>query len=221
MTDVDFETLYQTVDPWRIKRSPHNKRRLAVLRSLKQIFKEKKILEVGCGEGTQTSVIAELGQSVVAFDISETAISRAKRLQLSNVDFRVSSMTEFQTYGDFEVIVLLESLYYLTAEDQSRTLSAIKIDGAGTLIISAPVIGANQFRKYYTESELVDLLSAHGFSIVESRVVGIKYPPTKIERLITLAFKAIYLSPMGGILDGVWDNLPDRWVYQKLFVCRY
>jgi SAM-dependent methyltransferase len=221
MADVDFEALYQTADPWRIKSSsPHNKRRLAVLRSLEPILREKKILEIGCGEGHSTGVFAEFGKSVVGFDISETAIGRAKRLRLPKVDFYVSSMTEFQAYREFDVIVLLECLYYLSAEDQARTLNAIKI-GEGTLIISAPVIGTDQFRKYYTESELVNLLNAHGFSIVESRVVGIKYPPTRIERLITLAFKAIYLSPIGRILDGIWDHLPERWVYQKLFVCRY
>lgn len=192
-----------------------------MLRSLKPIFHEKKILEVACGEGTLTSLLAEFGQSVVAFDISETAIARAKSLHLPKVDFHVSSMTEFQSYGDFDVIVLLECLYYLNEEDQAKTLRAIKSGGQGTLIISAPVIGANHFRKYYTEAELVSLLGAHGFSIVESRVVGITYPPTKIERLITLAFKTIYVAPMGGILDGIWDHLPDRWVYQKLFVCRY
>jgi hypothetical protein len=34
-------------------------------------------------------------------------------------------------------------------------------------------------------------------------------------------FKAAYLSPIGGAFERLWDKLPDRWIYQKLFVCRY
>jgi 2-polyprenyl-3-methyl-5-hydroxy-6-metoxy-1,4-benzoquinol methylase len=222
MAVFDFEAFYQKDDPWNVrKKTPQSKRRVSVLESLAPILRDKRILEVGCGEGTQTKIFARYGHIVVGFDISETAIQRARNLNLKDVDFRIASMTEFRDYAKFNVIILLECLYYLSAADQSSVLTAIKNSGHGSLVISAPIIGENQFQKYYTETELRTLLQVHGFEVDMARVVGLNYPPTKIERIMTLIFKGAYLSPIGGALDYLWDKVPERWVYQKLFVCRY
>jgi hypothetical protein len=140
---------------------------------------------------------------------------------LDGVKFHVGSITDCRDYSEFDVITLIECFYYLDTDDQSKVLAAIRNSGHGILMISAPIIGENQYQKYYTESELRSLVHGHGFEVEMSHVIGLNYPPTKVERVVTLVFKAIYLSPIGGMLESLWDKLPDRWVYQKLFVCRY
>jgi 2-polyprenyl-3-methyl-5-hydroxy-6-metoxy-1,4-benzoquinol methylase len=218
-----FESMYRSrPDPFGFAAmTPHNKRRARVLRMLSPIFRDKRIVEVGCAEGEQTKFFASIGRAVLAFDISEAAIARAQRLELRGTMFRVSGMTEFSEWGAFDVITMIECLYYLPADDQARVLDAIARSGHGTLVISAPVIGRGQHRKYYTDSELKSLLARHGFSIEQEHVVGLQRPASFLPGLIIQIFKAFYLLPLGGLLDPVWNAVPARWVYKKLFVARF
>ena len=223
MTAADFEAAYKKRgDPWRQrKRTTNNIRHLHVLESLEPVFRGKRILEVGCGLGGMTHVFSTAGLSVVGFDISPTAIAGAKTRYLPNTEFVVSSMSDYDGYGRHDIIMMIECLYYLDADEQSRVLSKIKEAGPGTLLLSAPTVGEHQSRKYYTEPELVGLLERHGFTIEQSHIVGMNSPAATPGRLASLAFKVIYRTPLGFALDAVWDHLPEAWIYQKLFVCRY
>ena len=55
----------------------------------------KSILEIGCGTGKNTSLLAQIGQHVLALDFSEGMIERArKKLALDNVTFAVADITQ-------------------------------------------------------------------------------------------------------------------------------
>jgi len=52
------------------------------------------ILELGCGTGKNTSLLADIGEHVLAFDFSEGMIDRAKsKLRSDNVTFTVADIT--------------------------------------------------------------------------------------------------------------------------------
>ncbi len=64
------------------------------------------ILDLGCGTGFYSSIMADLGYMVVGVDISATAIDQAKKRD-SRCDFRVGDAWEFQyDSGSFDCIVL-------------------------------------------------------------------------------------------------------------------
>jgi len=70
----------------------------------------KRIADVACGIGTQSLGLAQRGYEVIASDISEQALDRAKREAASRdlkIDFRIDDMLHLSTYGDESVDALM------------------------------------------------------------------------------------------------------------------
>ena len=70
-------------------------------------------LDIPCGDGRLTSVIAGRSDLVVAADISETQIRNAKLRRLPNVEYLVcdAEMPPFKQ-GEFDLIVIWDALHY-------------------------------------------------------------------------------------------------------------
>ena len=76
-------------------------------------------LDIGCGEGYEASRLAKVAEHVLAIDISDTAIRRARRLNRScgKVDFkRVDFLTAPLVAGAYDLVYCSEALYYLELE---------------------------------------------------------------------------------------------------------
>lgn len=216
----DVELFYKNPDPWHVqRRSAKNKRRESVLQNLSALYQDKNVLELGCGEGHLSQILAPVSRTLTGIDISKTAIARAREREIPNATFVVGSMIEPALYRGFDVVVLVEAIYYLSPEDQSIVLSAIR-NLAATLLISAPVIGADEHRKYYTRQALVELLTSHGFRIEQERAISLHAKGGSMERLAIRAFKLLYFVLPAAVMDPIHDALPERWSYQILFVCR-
>jgi len=55
----------------------------------------KSVLEIGCGTGKNTSLLAEIGEHVWAFDFSAGMLEKAKqKVRAGNVSFMVTDLTE-------------------------------------------------------------------------------------------------------------------------------
>jgi 2-polyprenyl-3-methyl-5-hydroxy-6-metoxy-1,4-benzoquinol methylase len=219
-TTSDAEQFYQVRDPWQVQsRSPNNKRRENVIQSLSNLLQDKNVIELGCGEGHLSQMLARSCKRLLGLDISQTAINRAQERHIANASFIAGSMTDMAFYGSFDVAVVIEALYYLSAADQSTVLSAIKKMRA-TLIISAPIIGSNEHRIYYTKTELISLLTSHGFKVEQQRVLSLYWEVKAIDRIAIQSFKLLYLVLPAALMDPIYERLPERWAYQMLFVCR-
>ena len=66
----------------------------------------KRVLDAGCGEGTNTRKLADLGAEVVGIDLSARMIEHARGSD-ARVDFRVGSMTDLAEFEDesFDLVV--------------------------------------------------------------------------------------------------------------------
>jgi ubiquinone/menaquinone biosynthesis C-methylase UbiE len=54
----------------------------------------RSILEIGCGTGKNTPLLADIGEKVLALDFSQAMINRAKeKLPLDHVTFAVADLT--------------------------------------------------------------------------------------------------------------------------------
>lgn len=87
---------------------------LAALRRLGD-FRDRKVLELGCGDGRLTRGIAEEAASVLAFDPDAEAIGRARRSLSSElarrVTYRAASGTEIEVEPlSFDLVVFSWSL---------------------------------------------------------------------------------------------------------------
>ena len=106
-----------------------------------QFVQKKKVLDLACGEGYGSYVLAKTAELVVGIDIDEKAIRHAQNKYIKqNLDFKVGSITEVPISGQnlFDVAVCFEALEHV--EDHPRLLSEVKrlLSPNGIFIVSTP-----------------------------------------------------------------------------------
>jgi len=113
-----FDRLWSSGDYWRLESSPFEHAKYQ--RQLDLIAPGApydRILEVGCGAGVFTGLLAGAGRRVVGLDISERAIARAasSSAQPAGVEFRFANVMELDptAEGPWDLIVMSETVYYL------------------------------------------------------------------------------------------------------------
>jgi 2-polyprenyl-3-methyl-5-hydroxy-6-metoxy-1,4-benzoquinol methylase len=202
----EFDRLYATSpDPWGIARAGFRDR---VLRErLSPYLDGKSVLELGCGEGHLTRSVFSSVRSVTGVDISQVAIERAKALCLPNADFECRDLLDISFHG-YDVIIAIECLYYLSAEEQSAFFDKVTREHVGgVLVLSGPIIGG----RYFTHQSVMNSLAGRGFEILEYRNIYISRRAAA--RPVDLAIRIAGLT-------GVLDWLPDALVHQRCYVAR-
>ncbi len=106
-----------------------------------QLVQNKRVLDLACGEGYGSYLLAKTAESVVGIDIDERAIKHARNKYIKqNLEFKVGSITEVPTAGEhlFEVAVCFEALEHI--EDHHKLLSEVKrlLTPDGVFIVSTP-----------------------------------------------------------------------------------
>jgi predicted TPR repeat methyltransferase len=212
-TASDFDLFYADADPWRI--SAARLRDKVLRRSVARFVTGKKVLELGCGEGHLTQTIFWDAASVKGIDISGVAIGRANSKGISNANFENSDFLNV-SYEGYEVIAALECLYYLSAVEQEAFFDKVAREHSGkTLIISGPIIGQNEHRKYFTHKSMMDTLARHGISVIEFHNINVDRKTPLVNRTIANLAAAAVRIPLGGLL---LDALPDRLIYQRCYI---
>ena len=98
----------------------------------------KSVLELGCGTGKNTALLAEIGERVRAVDFSQSMIERAKdKLRLNNVSFEVADITEpwpcaSESYDLIVCNLVLEHIRDLSLKRDPHNLNlAVEKGGVG------------------------------------------------------------------------------------------
>jgi GT2 family glycosyltransferase/SAM-dependent methyltransferase/glycosyltransferase involved in cell wall biosynthesis len=104
------------------------------------LAKGKTVLDIACGEGYGTFLLAESADSVIGIDISEDAITHASSVYTkSNLKFLRGSATKIDLPAEsFDLVVSFETIEHLF--EQSQMLSEIRrvLRPDGILLISSP-----------------------------------------------------------------------------------
>ena len=105
---------------------------------LKQIqWKNKKIVDIGCGTGNFAFLASKKGANVLGIDYSEIAIKQAKKKFVrENLEFK--KMNVFDLEGKFDVIVSIGTLEH--TDNPLKTLKFLKrhLSKNGKIIITTP-----------------------------------------------------------------------------------
>lgn len=122
-------------DPWRVTSRWYEIRKRAVTLASLPSERYASVLEIGCSIGVLTEALAGRADDVLAVDLSEEAVSRA-RLRLAaraNVRVEQCDVVADLPSGPFDLIVVSEVGYYLTAEQLSdlvtRTAAILRPGG--------------------------------------------------------------------------------------------
>jgi len=112
--------------------------------TIEALIKNKSVLDIACGEGYGSSIIAHHATNVVGVDIDQEAIQNAIEQytdKYPNIQFKTGSATSIPL-GDqlFDVVVSFETIEHLSEEDQQRFMVEIKrvLRPDGMVIMSTP-----------------------------------------------------------------------------------
>jgi 2-polyprenyl-3-methyl-5-hydroxy-6-metoxy-1,4-benzoquinol methylase len=141
-----FDALYAgNPDPWNFEASAYEAAKYdATIAALEPPYASA--LEVGCSIGVLTERLAELCENLLAIDVAEAALARA-RARVPHVTFERREIPEQWPDGAFDLIVCSEILYYLDEPALELTLEQIErtLVPAGSLLA---VHWRHQTRRY-------------------------------------------------------------------------
>jgi SAM-dependent methyltransferase len=123
-----FETLYRTrPDPWGFATSAYEGAKYASTLAALGAERARRALELGCSIGVFTRALASLCDTLIATELSATALDQAKArcADLANVDFRLAASVTGGIDGVFDLMVLSEVVYYWDDADLGAVAKAI------------------------------------------------------------------------------------------------
>ena len=123
-----FEDVYSAKDdPWDFASSEYEAAKYAAtLDALPKEYYES-AFEVGCSIGVLTNNLAARCGSLLAVDVNEKALTQAKERNrnLPNVEFRLMQIPREFPEPNFDLILISEVGYYLSAEDWKTAFEKI------------------------------------------------------------------------------------------------
>ena len=110
--------------------------------SILPIVKGKKVVDIACGEGYGTNILAQNALEIVGIDISEEAVENAsKKYVRDNLNYMVGSVANIPLESNtVDVVVSYETIEHVDEESQKRFLAEAKriLKEDGVFIISTP-----------------------------------------------------------------------------------
>lgn len=125
-----FEAMFQgDPDPWKLETSPYEAAKFdqSITALGRRIY--ERAFEVGCAGGSLTERLAPHCARLLAIDISETAVARARRRCAALSQVRIERMAfprAVPSATDFDLIVLSEVVYYWDGADLERAAGAVR-----------------------------------------------------------------------------------------------
>ena len=112
-----MDSLWERGDPWDIEKSAYERDRCVQLLKMLEGKRYDRVLEIGCGAGYLTRLLTTHADHIVALDISQTAIDRARSHGTggTQVDFRVANIMEYKPHvdGPWDLVVFSDTMCYL------------------------------------------------------------------------------------------------------------
>lgn len=140
----------------------------------------KKCLDIGCGDGKFTSILATHAAEVVGIDISDRALCFAKCL-VPNAKFLKMDATHLQFPKDFfDVVTCVDVLEHLPDDCEQQAIAEMSrvLKGGGFLVVSVPSKNKRLEEKHYrhyTVNELQTVLKKQ-FSEISLTGCGLYVP---------------------------------------------
>jgi predicted TPR repeat methyltransferase len=124
-----FEGLYaESGDPWDFETSEYERKKYERTLEVLGGRRFERALEAGASIGVFTEMLADRCDQLLAVDVSERAVAKARKRLSDREHVRVERRTlpEEMPHGPFDLIVASEVLYYFTREEMLATLEAFE-----------------------------------------------------------------------------------------------
>ncbi|GAA0816619.1 methyltransferase [Spirilliplanes yamanashiensis] len=139
MSQEHFVNLYLAKDdPWDLAIKWHDQRKYAVTMASLPRPRYRRCYEPGCSVGLLTRMLAERCDEVLAVDCAADAVRQTAELvrDLPHVDAALAMLPAELPAGTFDLMVVGDLLYYLSAEDMSALLDGLvaRLEPGGDLV---------------------------------------------------------------------------------------
>ncbi|HZX83076.1 MAG TPA: SAM-dependent methyltransferase [Reyranella sp.] len=135
-----FEDLYaRHADPWQFETSAYETAKYDATLAALPVERFASALEIGCSIGVLTARLAPRCDELLALDVSEQALDRARHRcrEMSHIRFEKGRIPQDWPDGRFDLIMLSEVLYYLDKDDLDRlaTRVCLSLVPGGTVLM--------------------------------------------------------------------------------------
>lgn len=91
-----------------------------------KIKKKARLLELGCGTGRLAFELVKLGYSIDGIDLSKKMIARAKKVDISGLNFEIGDVRNYRGTKPFDLVISLFHVvsYQLTYSDLIKTFES-------------------------------------------------------------------------------------------------
>ncbi len=158
---------------------PIRERQMAAYRKALEFIEGRRLLEIGCGEGIGTSILAGAAASVVAIDYSDEALGVAReKYGADNIEFRKMRVPPVDLpNASIEAVVCFQMIEHL--EEPEKLVSEIgrALDPDGVCLLATvnkeETISKNPYHlREFTASEMLALLESRFGSVEMYGVFG-------------------------------------------------
>jgi SAM-dependent methyltransferase len=125
------------------------------------------VLDVGCGTGALSFIVAEKAGKVIGIDISKGAISEARQRSTGNTSFFVvdADTADYTALGEVDMIVSHLCMSDRIIENSARALLKGKVFAFACFHTNHLIEGGRRSRFSYTEGEMRQILEKAGFTV--------------------------------------------------------
>jgi len=196
--------------------------------------KGQKGLDIGCGEGYNTRLVAQKGAKLTGIDISETFVDHARELDVQEplgIDYRVCSASEMQ-FPDNNFNFCVATMSLMDMPDPSKAIveayRVLKPGGFFQFSISHPCFATSKWQWQKDEKGRRSALLCGDYFIrqngnIEQWIFGAapdeekdKYPPFKIPRFTMILSDWVNtLIKTGFRIEELCEPHPDEATVQK------
>ena len=148
----------------------------------------ERVLDLGCGTGTLTALIADSGADVVGIDAAASMVEQARE-RYPDLAFAVADAREYEPDGTFDAVFSNAALHWIPDEDHDAVLSMVgsalgeggrfvaELGGRGNVSqVEAAIRAELDARGYDTDhswyfpsvGEYAPRLAAHGLEVTEA-----------------------------------------------------
>ena len=123
-----FDDVYAASDdPWNFETSDYEAQKYAQTIASLPSENYANAIEIGCSIGILTRMLSERCSRLIATDVSERALEKARERNrdLEHVEFRKMSLTDDFPDETFDLIVISEVAYYLSPSDWAKAMREV------------------------------------------------------------------------------------------------
>jgi trans-aconitate methyltransferase len=134
-----FDGMYMAKDdPWDLATKWHDRRKYAVTVASLPREHYRRCYEPGASVGWLTRLLAARCDEVLATDAIESAVTQGREIvrDLPNVAFERATLPAEMPEGAFDLVVIGDLLYYLSADDMTATIDGLleRLEPGGDLV---------------------------------------------------------------------------------------